>query len=354
MSLRFKPGILRGGRRSGGFTLIELLVAVAIIGILVGMVLPAVQAAREAARRATCVNRLKQIGIALHHYESQVGSFPPMHLLHDSAGTIRPTYSRLHSPLARLLSQLDQPVLFHSINFHFETIFADDQLYNQTVYMTRVREFLCPSDELQAVEGMGRVGYRFSTGLLTSIAWVPYRNQEIQRTLGGMFPSIQAIRAAEVRDGLSFTTGASERLQGDWIRGVFFEGGDYLMGRYDAQYRGPDEALAYCAVLDPATSPVSSRGGESWYYSGLHNTAYNHCATPNARRASCSYDFYSQTDDLLGGGLRSGSFPATSAHPGGVNVLMMDGAVRFVRDGVAQPVWRALGTRSGGEVVSLE
>jgi len=112
---------------------------------------------------------------------------------------------------------------------------------------------------------------------------------------------------------------------------------------------GADGAVRACSGV-PSTSPVERQGGESWFVSGLHYTNYNHCATPNASAKDCTLDWLEA--DFHNRTLRSGVFAARSRHPGGVNVLSMDGAVRFAGDSIDKATWRALATRSGGEVAS--
>jgi prepilin-type N-terminal cleavage/methylation domain-containing protein len=325
-----------------GFTLIEVLVAVSVIGLLVGLLLPAVQSAREASRRLQCTNNLRQIGIALHNYESAYGCFPPTI---QFEGTV---YSHRFSPLARMLSQLDRPVLFNATNFQLAPIFWDGRIANRTVMVTSIDLFLCPSDRESTPTGYGRNSYRFSAGSIEDFGLVP---AEWQAGCGAFPTQLQPPRAADFRDGLSRTAGISERLQGDWDPDSFKRGGDYRMGSigYYGWPRG-DAALAYCSSLSGA--PHESRGGESWLFTGYHFTSYNHCSVPNSDGLSCSFDDYSL--DELNRGTHSGSFPATSNHPGGVNVVLMDGTVRFISETVALPIWRGLATRAGREAASLD
>lgn len=343
---RIRSSVPLGSPAHRGFTLIELLVTVSIIGILVGLLLPAVQAAREAARRAQCVNNLKQIGLALHHYESAQGCFPPTVQLQGV------TYSHHYSPLARMLAQLEQPALFHATNFQLTALFLDGLVGNRTVMLTSVANFLCPSDPPPPVAGYGRVNYRFCTGANASFGAFGIDLPEREPLWGAFSAQFMPVRPADFRDGLSQTAGGSERLQGDWTSGTFKRGGDYRLGTlgYANFPDGPDAAGAYCAALPG--DPHDSRGGESWFLTGGHFTAYDHVATPNRSEHACSFDDYGDAVYLRS--YHSGSFPATSSHRGGVNVLMMDGHVRFVRDSIALPTWRALATRSGGEVVAVD
>ncbi len=115
---------------------------------------------------------------------------------------------------------------------------------------------------------------------------------------------------------------------------------------------GLDWAMAACASASPDL-PIETKSGESWFFSGLHFTNYNHCATPNSRVRDCSF-WPTWLPDLHSRTIVEGMFTASSFHPGGVNVLLMDGSVRFARDSIDRSVWRALSTRSGGEAVSSD
>ncbi len=334
----------RPGDSRAGFTLIELLVVLFVIGLLMALLLPAVQGAREAARRAQCVSHLKQIGLALHHYEATHRYFPA---INPRAGLGAEQFAaHYYSPLVRMLRELEQGPLYDAINFEY---FPDDGralLANQTAMTTTVGLFLCPSDARAPVLGYGRVSYRFNVGPTPAIA----PGDHAPGSWDGPFTTHRFYAPADFRDGLAHTVGASERLQGDWTDGPFRRGGDYYLGRVDVTTAArPDAALAACAALGP-NAPHESRAGESWFFSGFPFACYNHCAPPNPPAADCS--FFPFADALHDRILNQGVFSATSAHPGGVNTLRMDGSVQFAANATAPPLWRALATRSGGEVVA--
>ncbi len=332
-------------RVRAGFTLIEVLAVIAIIGILVALLLPAVQAARQSARRLDCSNRLKQIGLALAHYESDHARYP--------AGASEGGSSvNLLSPLARMLPQLEQNDLYNAINHSLPANYRVAFAPNMTAMTTKVDTFLCPSDPPSGVDGYGRTNYRANIG-------VGYDAQPYVKspgTGGGAFNYYDFLRPADFLDGLSNTAGFSERLQGDWTSGTSFKrGGDYRLGSglTEADFKeitDVDWSLARCRSL-PRDSPIESRGGASWFLSGLHYTEYNHIATPNSD-GDCGFD--PDNGDVSGRTNQRGVFSATSYHPGGVNLLMMDGSVRFVKDGIGVQPWRALGTRNGGEVITAD
>ena len=166
-----------------------------------------------------------------------------------------------------------------------------------------------------------------------------------------------AYPAAAFTDGLSATVGASERLEGNWTKGPFKLGGDYLYlttaippGIAPA-LRDADQAIRFCSALS-LSLPQESRGGECWLLSGLHFTNYNHCASPNMKIPDCALNTAS-TETLHSRTIEQGIFKASSYHPGGVNAMLMDGSVRFFTDGIDLRVWRAVSTRSGLEAVSF-
>ena len=334
--------IVKGRAVPRGFSLVEVLVVIAVIGILFGLVLPAVQAAREGARRSQCANNLKQIGIALVIYADANGTFPPLNLpdyrLPNGLGTV---IHHVHSPLARMLGGLEQRSLYNAINFDLLPDLSEGVWANETCMKTSIAGFLCPSDGGTIVEGYARVNYRFNVGP------TPYSASNDSRRLGP-FCALRGNSPADFPDGLSNTIGASERLRGDWTKGVFRQGGDYpAFLSPDVLVDAPDKVAAICRAAPRVF--VESRGGESWFLSGYLFTDYNHCTTPNAP-GDCIYN--STIAEPLSGRVNlAGVSTASSVHPGGVNTLRMDGGVQFVRDGVDLRHWRSLATRSGGEIV---
>jgi prepilin-type N-terminal cleavage/methylation domain-containing protein len=328
-----------------GLSLVEVLVVLAVIGLLLGLVVPALQGAREAARRVECVNHLKQIGLALSSYAAREHVFPPIGLA-NRADPLSPI-GALFSPLVRILPELEQATLFHSTNYELLPS-IDGLLANQTVMTVTLAAMLCPSEPSSPVPGYGRTNYRFTYG---PGAWLtPFAEREGVRD--GPFVMGQSFGPPDFRDGLTNTVGASERLQGDWADGSLGHGDYRLTGvGTSAGYLSIEWAVSTCAEASN-TAPVESRGGESWFLSGYHFTGYNHALPPNPRAVDCS--FYSWSEGLHWRTLHEGIFPARSGHPGGVNTLRMDGSVHYAGDGIAPTVWRALATRSGAELISLQ
>jgi prepilin-type N-terminal cleavage/methylation domain-containing protein/prepilin-type processing-associated H-X9-DG protein len=328
----------------GGYTLVEVVVAASILAILVALVLPAVQAARAAGRRLECANNLKQIGLGLQAYLSSQNCFPAVNLKFRRGAQL------YHSPAARMLWGIEQTPLFNAINFDLSPVEGLSLQQNLTAMTVTLGLCLCPADSQPSVQGYGRVNYRFNLG--PTHRWAP--DALFPGSFSGPLTVHYVYRPADFRDGLSNTVGVSERLQGDWLAGSFQIGGDYLVGRFPPnEVRYPDQAVSLCSTLPP-TTPVESRGGESWFLSGFHFSSYNHCLTPNDQRTDCALDGYPAGTSLADRVNVDGVFKASSFHQGGVNCLLMDGSVRFALNSVNLSVWRALATRSGGEVLSAD
>lgn len=314
-----------------GFTLIELLVVIAIIGVLIALLLPAVQSAREAARRAQCVNNLKQLGIALHNYHDTEGSLP--------LGRTIP-FNQSFSQFARILPYIEAGSIAGAINFDW----GYGAAANTTAGGTRVAVLTCPSDGAELVPAsMGPTSYRANEG--TSVVMWYGKSDTANVNAGmpapnGLFFSDIKVTLAAIRDGTSNTAAFSEHVLGDFDQGVATEKADtFRPGTYPAT---PDEAVQMCRNMnwrDVSLQGVSAVGAP-WIY-GYHSTSsYWHSGPPNSR--SCMFP----PSRIM--------TVANSNHPGGVNVCFADGSVRFVKDTVDLSTWRALGTRNGGEVVSAD
>jgi prepilin-type processing-associated H-X9-DG protein len=310
------------------------------------LALTAAQAAREASRRATCINNIKQIALGVQNYESTFGRFPPI-VSQTVTDPKSPRYSAHSlSVHARILGYLEKVPEYNGINLGPIPAASVGLVANSTIMHLTVDLFLCPSDSVAPVSGYGRCNYRFSVG--PTYRFAPSRRDGESRL--GPFTVHEDYGPQDFSDGLSNTVGLSERLQGDWTKGTFKLGGDYLMvpsGADNGRIRTADDAVAFCEAIG-AINPHESRGGESWFLSGFHFTNYNHCLAPNSPQKDCALNH--EQAGLHGRTLYQGVFNATSRHSGGVNVATMDGSARFVRAAINPKVWRALGTRAAGDL----
>ena len=334
--------------RPRGFTLIESLVAVAIIATLIGLLLPAVQAARESARRAQCSNNLRQIGLALHNYHAQYNAFPFQSTwyhpdLQPMPPPCAPVGNFYFSAQVRLMPFLDQASLFNSLNINLELcpeLDFDPQRANTTALNVRLTGLICPSDGIAG----GGAGYPTSYRGNVGVGPVPLPSAETPDSGNGFFPGRDYFPAALVTDGLSSTVAFSERVVGSGGIGRGSPSRDFgdLSLIVTGGFRTADFALDVCRLAASNVNfPVSQVGGYRWYVASRIDAYYCHAQEPNG----------SIPDALVYPGDLSGITTARSFHPGGVNALMGDGATRFTAESVHRAVWRAMGTRAGGELV---
>ncbi len=338
--------------RQRGFTLIELLVVIAIIAILIALLLPAVQQAREAARRTQCRNNLKQLGLALHNYHDSFGLFPMGHTRsNDGGGGV--TGWRGYSVHAMVLPYIDQAPLYNSINFnqHFDYVGTPAGVVgvdNTIPRRTKITAFLCPSDSpFPASADRGNNNYPGSMGpsLGQYVSPVGMRN--------GMFNFDVIVRMGDVRDGTSNTIAFSEHLIGDNNAAAFVPG-DVVRA---IAWTGPTVtkptagdlatygAACAAASLPPASATHHSHGGREWAVGMPAQTLFNTAAPPNHKFPNCQ--------PCVGCGWMDsqGIFAARSRHTGGVHASMADGSVRFVSENVDLSLWQNAGSINGGETV---
>ncbi len=342
-------------RRRSGFTLIELLVVIAIIAVLVALLLPAVQQAREAARRSQCKNNLKQIGLALANYEGSFKVYP----FGKSAGYAflgAPAYPRW-SVHAMILPYVEQPALYNSLNFNnppdtpgmnginpsFMPAYQSPGGVNTVGSQTLVPMFLCPSDVTPSAAWQGENNYCGNQA-----TWLCDRNMNPNlatdtnpsETSQGVFYFLSKTRVSDVTDGLSNTAFFSEKIRGNGTP-------DPKSDLFQITNVTTNMAALYaaCIATNPATAlPLTSVWGTSWVMGENCCTLYNHVSTPNT--ISCAGFPFTGTMNNMAMQVSAGS-----RHTGSVNVMMGDGSVRSASSSVDIGVWRSIGTRNGGEVV---
>jgi len=342
-----------------GFTLVELLVVIAIIGILVGLLLPAVQAAREAARRMSCSNNMKQLGLAVHNYESTFKVAPRLSAQGQTDWGQDSQWNGF-SPHTQILPYIEQGPLYEQVFFENHRTFPHYQGHPwngggippgktmdcRAVFLAKIPSFNCPSDRSVPNQDYPGSNYGFSAG--TNLGWYvgpASRNGFFSRFAYGKFGSII--------DGLSNTIMQAEFIKGDADGTTFTNAGD--VARVRPFPPGAGEANwtivqlnAYELVTLAGAGNHISNGGGHWMGPGFYNTAINTLAPPNWRGVAAT------AVDGHGEGDRDGVYPARSRHTGGVMHVMGDGSVQFIPSTIDILTYQRLGTANGGEVAVLE
>jgi len=369
--------------KTSGFTLIELLVVIAIIAVLIALLLPAVQSAREAARRAQCVNNLKQLGLAVHNYVS-ANNVLPLQCQYPSASPYSAGWS--FGWALTMAQYLEQGPLFNAMNFQIG-IFGNGSngapafdLANTTVQFIQLAVLICPSDGTTVrpnhpsgttnyvgnIEGPGLVSSRtYFSGTIVPSFWG-------SSGWNGASSNFGPIGIESIRDGSSNTGLFSERLVG--INSAGGTAPQIPVSSRDSKralYLNPDTSLPNdvgeagalrfvrgCNSLPGTTlSITTNKNGWVWFTGypwHLANASYNHFGPPNSTSCNNNADFFGGNPSWLTVIGPSGTAPPNSNHPGGVNVGFADGSVKFIKDSISLQSWWALGTRAAGEVVSSD
>ncbi|HEV3163562.1 MAG TPA: DUF1559 domain-containing protein [Isosphaeraceae bacterium] len=341
-----------GPTRRRAFTLIELLVVIAIIAILIALLLPAVQSAREAARRMQCTNNLKQIGLGLHNYETVAGAFPPSNALSGTGNTV--AWTNGFSVHCRILPFMEQGVAFNALNFDYNHLNAT----NTTVVGMSVSVFLCPSD----VNNDKRTPFPPFTGLNASASVTSYGMNEGDWFIWngfnspdnrGAFGPNRSRRIADFTDGTSTTVLAADVKIYQPLRRCntqlsLINDPNNVPGPINDPFAiAPEYASAACGLGLSHTF---------WADGNPHETAFTTAWPPNKAilGKSGEGDLDLETRLVVQGGPTFGALTARSYHPGGVDALFADGGVRFVKSSINGVTWRALGTVRGAEVISAD
>jgi prepilin-type N-terminal cleavage/methylation domain-containing protein len=342
-------------KRRNAFTLVELLVVIAIIGVLLGLLLPAVQKVRSAASRISCGNNLHQLGLALQNYQATLNYFPPA--FRGNQGTSAayaglPIYFFSWSALAELNPYLEQTNIYNTMDLtqpiYVPPNFTISQT-NQFAVQQIIKLFLCPADRgvpVSVAYGepvIGPTNYAVCVGTGTTQGGPPFGSPW---NSDGMFQAVTALKVGDVADGLSNTVAMSESLLGDGAENAFGPIPDNPQLVY--AYTGFGTPLNDSNCASANLWNVENRRGFMWATGEMRCGSYNHYYTPNAKIYDCVTN-----DTTPGPGIYTAvAFRAArSKHPGGVNVLLGDASVRFVTNTVDLATWRALATRSGGETV---
>lgn len=312
-----------------GFTIVELLVVIAIIGLLLALLMPAIQSARTSAARLSCANNLRQIGLALQNHHDALSRFPP--------GRGAPT-PLVFSPHAYLLNYLEQQTLLDRIDFQLPpstftvppaTVY--DGTANQAAAESQIRGFSCPADGFAGrVPGvvLGGTNYVASAGS--------------GRTDGGNLVNADGVffldsrtGFKDVTDGVSQTVAFSERTLGSGRRQPVSAMGDSMRAMREI---GSSLTPSIASCTTAASGSWNHERGGKWILGNYGNTLYNHALPPNA------FDF-----DCMNATQQKARLAARSLHPGGTSTLYCDGSVHFTSDSIAAAIWQHLATRGGGD-----
>jgi prepilin-type N-terminal cleavage/methylation domain-containing protein len=331
-----------------GFTLVELLVVIAIIGVLVALLLPAIQSAREASRRTSCTNQLKQLALAMRNYELSNRVFPPSFCWNRVPGDKGGSWSAL----ARAMPYLEQGSIYAQIDFSqgYSTALLSD---GTKLASSRIAEFICPSEINDVPKLSSGVPSTFPPNYLVNMGpWRIYDPVDNSPGQGSFHPN-SGFPAAKFVDGLSRTLMMSEgRMWTSLFKAALSPTPPPSM---------PADVPSLCALGDPSKvgmGPLreNNTGHTEWVDGKAFETGFTTTFTPNTP-VSCNVSGAAYDVDLVTSREAStltvtvnAALTARSYHPGIVNAAMMDGSVRSVSEGIDLLLWQALSTRGGGEI----
>jgi prepilin-type N-terminal cleavage/methylation domain-containing protein/prepilin-type processing-associated H-X9-DG protein len=341
-----------------GFTLVELLVVIAIIAVLVALLLPAVQMAREAARRAQCQNNLKQIGLALHGYHDAHGYFPPDFM--QASGN---PWNARHSPWDQqwsfkvfLLPYLDRADIYNAANLDLPAWGVnwvwDEREPNGTLRKSRIEVFLCPSDYHFDHANPYARSQNYAANWGTQRFFNNWRSNGICYSPGWDSSINRPIGLKDIVDGTSMTAAFSEWIRGgmqgvpefahrDPLSVTWWTPEPWASGRNTREQREGDKWWE--AQCERTTTYQWDFKGEVWYWANAgRGSSIGFSIRPN--RKTCNAGHASPNMPMA----------PSSLHSGGVNVLFCDGRVRFISEDIDQQIWFAIGTRDGKEPIDEE